>query len=125
MERKGHDLARLEFLISKRFGSGAGETLKLIGMGIEFLFQKAVLPELNVWTKLRAGGFKAVCFNSSRSRQAEIAEQWLGPIFPILHEAWEQLTKEAVGCPADALPSPNGTVVFPGSILNDILTGIL
>lgn len=125
LEGKGHDLSKVQEEVSKQFGVDAAHSMKLIGMGIEYLFQKGILPELNARTKLRAGGFKEVSFDGSLSRQASIAGKWLVPMYPDLLEGWQELAlaEQSDPRPVLLLSVPTGSIVFPGNVLKEILAG--
>ena len=112
----GHDLAGLQKAVGEQFNASPAEALKLIGMSIEFLFQKAVRPEINIRTKLRQGGFKEVDFSESKSRQAQIAHRRLDPAFNDLTQAWSNLGKEARDCDKTIHSGRFGSVIFPSRV---------
>ncbi|MCC6415440.1 MAG: hypothetical protein IT582_05995 [Opitutaceae bacterium] len=105
--------------LGESFPEKSKVTLKLIGMGIEFRFQQEFCPEINVLTKRRQGGFKAVNFVGSKSIQATIAREWIkDSVFDVLFASWNELQAEAARCAATSLVTPFGSIVFPGKIFD-------
>lgn len=118
---ESYDLTTLAAQVGEHFPVEPAEVMKLIGMGIEFLFQKETNPELNIRIKLRRGGFRKAGLDTSASRQALIARRWMEPLFPILWDHWQKLGAAAAGHAGPALHTPTGSVVFPTRIFAEML----
>ena len=121
LDREGFDLRALEAQVAEHYPAKPGEALKLIGMGIEFMFQTETMPELNVRIKLGGGGFREVGLGRSGSRQALIAGRWMKPIFPLLLDYWMRLQAEAGAYSGPAMHTQTGSVVFPAFIFGEMV----
>ena len=120
LKLEGYDLTVLEAQVAEHFSTKPVDALKLIGMAIEFLFQNEAMPELNVRSKLRSGGFREVGIGTSASRQAIIARRWMGSLFPILLDHWMRLEAGADAHSGPAMHTLTGSVIFPSRILGEM-----